>query len=90
MTASLRRVASDMAELAQRVRAFLATTSGGTAVVPLGDGLFDVVVTAAGTDGLCTVAVMDEQQQPYSCGPVLAAPNSPWLRWLVPPCTAAR
>ncbi|MFD7119621.1 hypothetical protein ACFWAA_21665 [Streptomyces sp. NPDC059922] len=55
--------------------------------VPLGLGqrLFDVVVFASGTAGEAVVRDLDEEQQPYGCGPIIVDPARPDLLFgLVP------
>ncbi|MGW4030673.1 hypothetical protein ACWEFL_15360 [Streptomyces sp. NPDC004838] len=82
-------VASDMGELTLRVRALLAADARRGAVMPLGGGLFDVVVSAAGAAGHAVADTIDATH-PQGCGPVIADPDRPWLYFLVPPGTTRR
>ncbi|MGW4201826.1 hypothetical protein [Streptomyces sp. NPDC004726] len=82
-------VAADMGELADRVRALMGTQARRSTVVPLGGGLFDAVISAAGDAGHAVAATIDATH-PQGCGPVIADPDRPWLYWLVPPGTTGR
>ncbi|MFF0446669.1 hypothetical protein ACFYT4_09685 [Streptomyces sp. NPDC004609] len=82
-------VAPDMGELAVLVRALMGADARRAVVVPLGGGLFDVVVSAAGEAGHAVADAIDVRH-PQGCGPVIADPERPWLYWLVPPGTTGR
>jgi hypothetical protein len=73
------RPAEDMEELTRLIRAFLSVVDEDDAEMPLGGGLFDVVMTAAGDAGHAMVTTLDAWQQPHGCGPVIADPDRPWL-----------
>ncbi|MFJ8086227.1 hypothetical protein ACIQ6Y_37360 [Streptomyces sp. NPDC096205] len=86
-------VAPDMADLAARVRSLMALQQQDVLQLPLGGHLFDVVVTASGSQAHAAVAVMDGIQhtggeQPDTCGPVIEPPHRSGLIWLVPPGTS--
>lgn len=49
---------------------------------------YDVVITAAGTDAVQLLKLMDEH--PGGCGPVICERGRPWLYWVVPPSTAQK
>ncbi|MET9879792.1 hypothetical protein ABZZ36_35045 [Actinacidiphila glaucinigra] len=79
----------DMQDLAARIRAYLDMGDQRAVRMPLGGGLFDVVISGSGTHSAAMVAAMDEVQL-GACGPVIADPDRGWLYWLVPPGTTAR
>ncbi|MFG2774992.1 hypothetical protein [Streptomyces sp. NPDC048350] len=80
--------AADMADLADLVRSLLDMEERRSTRVRLGGGLFDVVITGSGPQARDAVALMDEIQG--GCGPVIEAPETGWLYWLVPPGSAQR
>ncbi|MGW6456297.1 hypothetical protein ACWF94_10285 [Streptomyces sp. NPDC055078] len=77
-----------MGDLTRLVRALRGVSESGGIVVPLGGGLFDVVITAAASGPEVAAAV--DWMHPQGCGPVIATPGHPWLYWLVPPGTSGR
>ncbi len=77
-----------MADLASLVRALLDINRGQNTRVPLGGGLFDAVITAAGPASRAFVDLMDGIQS--GCGPVIEDPENGWLYWLVPPRSTGR
>lgn len=84
-----RQVASDMGDLADRVRSLMALQQQHVLQLPLGGNFFDIVVTASGPHAYAAIKVMDEIQhtgneQPDACGPVIEDPQRSWLIWLVP------
>lgn len=81
--------AEDMQHLTHCIRALFGIRSEGASRMPLGGGLFDVVITGGGDSGRAAVAVMDDIQLGM-CGPVIEDPDDDWLYWLVPPGTTAR
>ncbi|MEU7028871.1 hypothetical protein AB0A60_19545 [Streptomyces sp. NPDC046275] len=83
-----RTAAADMGDLARAVRAVLGVDRGQGPRVPLGGGLFDVVITAASVPARAAVDLMDGIQG--GCGPVVEDPDNGWLYWLVPPRTGGR
>ncbi|MFE0130173.1 hypothetical protein ACFWY6_01025 [Streptomyces sp. NPDC059037] len=83
-------MATDMADLAELIRALLAADEGKSLEVPIGGNLFDVAVIAAGSAGEAVVAELDVRQGPHGCGPVMRDPDGPWLYLLVPPGTSRR
>ncbi|MFJ2774769.1 hypothetical protein [Streptomyces sp. NPDC087300] len=82
-------VASDMGDLATRVRNLMDIQGRRPACLPLGGRLFDVVATASGDAARAIVHLMDEVQVD-GCGPVIEDPVRSWLYWLVPPGSSAR
>ncbi|MFJ5779307.1 hypothetical protein [Streptomyces sp. NPDC093094] len=87
------QVASDMGDLAARVRSLMALQQQDVLQLPLGGHLFDIVVTASGPQAHAAVAVMDGIQHTSgepadACGPVIEDPHRSWLIWLVPPGTS--
>ena len=89
-------VASDMGDLAARVRNLMALQRGGPLQLPLGGRFFDVVVTASGPEAYAVMRLMDDLQRvpgprltAPACGPVIEDPERRWLLWLVPPGTHA-
>ena len=86
--ASVRKPAADMADLASVIRALLDLNGGRNTRMPLGGGLFDAVITAAGPASRAVVDLMDEIQG--GCGPVIEDPENGWAYWLVPPRSAER
>ncbi|MER6091277.1 hypothetical protein [Streptomyces bluensis] len=82
-------VASDMGDLANRVRALMDVQQGRSARVLLGGGSCDVVVTSSGDAARAAVRVMDEVQYD-GCGPVIEDPGLLLLYWLVPAGTSTR
>ncbi|MBL1109421.1 hypothetical protein JK361_33395 [Streptomyces sp. 5-8] len=88
-----RQVASDMGDLAARVRSLMSLQQQTVLQLPLGGGFFDAVVTAGGPQAYAAVAVLDEVQrtsaeQPDACGPVIHDPVRDLYVWLVPPGTS--
>ncbi|MGW4518791.1 hypothetical protein ACWEO4_44500 [Streptomyces sp. NPDC004393] len=86
-------VASDMGDLAARVRSLMALQQQRVLQLPLGGNFFDIVVTAGGAQAYAAMKVMDGIQhtgneQPDACGPVIEDPHRSWLIWLVPPGTS--
>ncbi|MGQ4344101.1 hypothetical protein [Streptomyces sp. SAS_275] len=86
-------VATDMRDLATRVRSLLSLQQGQDLRLPLGGRLFDIVVTASCPEAYAAVALMDEVQhvpgeRADACGPVIEDPERRWLIWLVPPGTS--
>ncbi|MFJ5220151.1 hypothetical protein ACIP98_36365 [Streptomyces sp. NPDC088354] len=77
-----------MHDLADRIRAYLVVTGQRTVRMPLGGGLFDVVISGGGNPD-AMAAAMDEIQL-GTCGPTIADPDTGWLYWLVPPGTTSR
>ncbi|MFH8772040.1 hypothetical protein [Streptomyces sp. NPDC017958] len=87
------RVASDMGDLATRVRHLMALQRQQVLQLPLGGSFFDVVVTASGPQAYAVMAVLDGIQhtgneRADACGPVIEDPQRSWLLWLVPPGTS--
>ncbi|MFF2779490.1 hypothetical protein ACFVU3_31910 [Streptomyces sp. NPDC058052] len=80
--------ATDLADLSRVLRAFHGVHRGESTRVPLGGGLFDVVITSAGAQARRAVERMDLVQS--GCGPVVEDPGAGWLYWLVPPGAASR
>ncbi|WP_328403951.1 hypothetical protein OHS70_34115 [Streptomyces sp. NBC_00390] len=77
-----------MQDLTHRIRALLSIDTQDEYVsVPLGGGLFDVIVTAGGPAGHAAVAHMDQVRLGI-CGPVIEDPEQSYLLWLVPPSTS--
>ncbi|MFD4376810.1 hypothetical protein [Streptomyces sp. NPDC058486] len=72
-----RKPADDLADLSRVLRAFLGVHRGESARVPLGGGLFDVVITSAGVRARSAVDRMDWIQT--GCGPVVEDPDAGWL-----------
>lgn len=83
-----RKLAADMADLAELIRTLLAVEARRDTRVRLGGNLFDVVITGSGVQARAVVAVMDQVQG--LCGPVIEDPEPGWLYWLVPPGSADR
>ncbi|MFI9155738.1 hypothetical protein [Streptomyces sp. NPDC053367] len=88
-------VAPDMGDLAARVRSLMALQQQRVAQLPLGGNLFDIVVTASGSQAYAAIRVLDGIQQTGddqadACGPVIEDPHRSWLIWLVPPGTSER
>ncbi|MFD0416861.1 hypothetical protein [Streptomyces sp. NPDC127108] len=86
---SREEVASDMSDLATRVRNLMDLQGNRSTCLPLGGALFDVVTTASGDAARTIVRLMDEVQID-GCGPVIEDPVRSWLYWLVPPGSSAR
>lgn len=94
-TVDASQVASDMGDLAHRVRSLMALQSGQTAQLPLGGRFFDIVITANGPDAYSAVRVLDSIQhsgaeRADACGPVIEDTRRGWYIWLVPPGTSDR
>ncbi|WP_328406477.1 hypothetical protein OHS70_38585 (plasmid) [Streptomyces sp. NBC_00390] len=90
VTAQHRTMDDTDLRLAQALRAWLDLGQEAESVsVPLGGGLFDIVITAGGTPGHAAVAAMDEIQL-GTCGPVVEIPEASLLYWLVPPGTCGQ
>ncbi|WP_367575256.1 hypothetical protein [Streptomyces griseoaurantiacus] len=92
-TVAPEQVATDMGDLASRVRALMALQQQSVLTLPLGGHFFDVVLTASGAQAHAAVAVMDgiqrsRSEQGAACGPVVEDPHRSWLIWLVPPGTS--
>ncbi|MER5737347.1 hypothetical protein ABT117_16935 [Streptomyces sp. NPDC002262] len=85
---SVREPAPDMADLASVIRALLDLNGGQSTRVPLGGGLFDAVITAAGPASRAVADLMDQIQN--GCGPVIEDPENGLVYWLVPPGSAER
>ncbi|TWV34918.1 hypothetical protein FRZ03_27815 [Streptomyces misionensis] len=83
-----RQPAPDMEDLAAAIRALFKVEARSKAIVRLGGGLFDVVITSAGLEARSAAAVMDEIQG--GCGPVIEDPKNERFYWLVPPGSSER
>ncbi|MFF7975782.1 hypothetical protein [Streptomyces sp. NPDC007905] len=86
-------MASDMGDLAARVRSLMALQQQRVLQLPLGGRFFDIVVTAGGPQAYAAMRVLDGIQhmgdeQLDACGPVIEDPHRSWLIWLVPPGTS--
>ncbi|WP_405863456.1 hypothetical protein [Streptomyces sp. NBC_00005] len=89
------QVASDMGDLAARVRSLMALQQNRALQLPLGGHFFDIVVTANGREAYAAVTVLDDIQHTGSeradaCGPVIEDPQRSWFIWLVPPGTSEK
>ncbi|MFG2948334.1 hypothetical protein [Streptomyces adustus] len=86
-------VATDMYDLAARVRNLMDLQQGRVLQLPLGGRFFDIVVTASCPEAYAVMDLLDQVQhtgdgQPDACGPVIEDPTRQWLIWLVPPGTS--
>ncbi|MFJ7905205.1 hypothetical protein ACIQ6V_32765 [Streptomyces sp. NPDC096198] len=87
------QVASDMRDLASRVRSLMNLQKQEVLTLPLGGAFFDAIVTASGLAAYAAMRVMDGIQhtgdeRADACGPVIEDPQRGWLIWLVPPGTS--
>ncbi|MER5603085.1 hypothetical protein [Streptomyces sp. NPDC002265] len=86
-------IATDMSDLAARVRNLMDLQQGRVLQLPLGGRFFDIVVTASCPEAYAVMDLLDQVQhtghgQPDACGPVIEDPHRQWLIWLVPPGTS--
>ncbi|MEW2305368.1 hypothetical protein AB0958_36365 [Streptomyces sp. NPDC006655] len=92
-TVAASQVATDMGDLAHRVRSLMALQNGHVAQLPLGGRFFDIVITANGPDAYGAVRELDSIQhsgneRADACGPVIEDTRRGWYIWLVPPGTS--